>query len=155
MRQIKFRGKRCSDGSWVYGSYLESNLSWQGHKPHKSWIVSNAYSNGGWLALIGRTAVKEDTIGQFTGMRDDSGTEIWEGDIVRMIDRPYNLVDIGKVIYNAQLGRYSLEVVKGNETRRYAFIKSEIVNDGNARVPVTYLYEVIGNIYDNPELLNE
>ena len=144
MREIKFRGKDLKTGEWAYG-----DLHTLCDHPHIHTEVTS-YPFAGK-----RSFVNPNTIGQFTGMHDDSGTEIWEGDIIRMTDRPYNLVDIGKVIYNAQLGRYSLEVVKGNETRRYAFIKSEIVNDGNARVPVTYLYEVIGNIYDNPELLNE
>lgn len=142
MRELKFRGKDLKTGEWAYG-----DLHTLCDHPHIHTEVTS-YPFAGK-----RSFVNPDTIGQFTGMRDDSGTEIWEGDIVRMTDRPYNLVDIGKVIYNAQLGHYSLEVVKGNETRRYAFIKSEIVNDGNARVPVTYLYEVIGNIFDNPELL--
>lgn len=144
MREIKFRGKDLNTGEWAYG-----DLHTLCDHPHiHTEITSYPFAGK-------RSFIDPDTIGQFTGMLDDSDTEIWEGDIVRMTDRPYNLEDIGKVVYNTRLGCYRLEVIKGNETRRYAFIKSEIVNDGNARVPVTYLYEVIGNIYDNPELLKQ
>ena len=145
MRQIKFRGKDLETGDWVYGD-LEI------HRKDSRRLIHSYNADGGYNRQYD---VDEETIGQFTGILDDSDTEIWEGDIVRMTDRPYNLVDIGKVIYNARIGHYSLEVVKGNWTGRYDFIKSDIVNDGNARVPVTYLYEVIGNKYDNPELLEQ
>ena len=85
-REILFRGKRCSDGKWVYGFYVESKQSWQGHKPHRSWIVPNAISNGGFFNILGRYAVKDDTVGQFTGMTDKHGLKVFEGDIVEVYD---------------------------------------------------------------------
>lgn len=85
-REILFRGKRCSDGKWVYGFYVESKQSWQGHKPHRSWIVPNAISNGGFFNVLGRYAVKDDTVGQFVGMTDKRGVKVFEGDIVDVYD---------------------------------------------------------------------
>lgn len=145
MREIKFRGKDLKTGEWVYGD-LEI------HRKDSRRLIHSYNENGDYSRQYD---VDEETIGQFTGMHDDDGTEIWEGDIVRMTETPYNLEYIGKVTYNAELGCYRLAVDEGNRSIRLDFIKSEIVNDGNARVPVTYLYEVIGNKYDNPELLKQ
>lgn len=144
MRQIKFRGKDLNTGEWAYGD-LHSLCD----KPHIH-TEESAFPYAGK-----RSFVNPNTIGQFTGMHDDDGTEIWEGDIVRMTEKPYNLEYIGKVTYNAELGCYRLAVDEGNRSIRLDFIKSDIVNDGKASVPVKYFYKVIGNVHDNPELLKQ
>lgn len=147
MREIKFRGKDLKTNEWVYG-----NLShYETEKDAMIECITYDYKK----LLVTTHFVNLDTIGQFTGMHDDDGTEIWEGDIVRMTEKPYNLEYIGKVTYNAELGCYRLVVDKGNRSMRLNFIKSDIANEGNARVPVKYFYKIIGNIHDNPELLNK
>ena len=128
-REILFRGKRCSDGEWVYGYYVESKHSWQGHKPHKSWIVPNAISNGGFFNILGRYAVKDDTVGQYTGITDKNGVKIFEGDIVHW-KSPYGHSFTNAVGHDDAYGRFTpIDIFTG------------------------YDCEVLGNIYDNPELL--
>lgn len=155
MRENEFRGQKCSDGKWVYGYYIESKTSWRGHKPHKSWIVPGAISNGGFFNILGRYAVKDDTVGQFTGLLDKNGKKIFEGDIVRKRDLTFNLQYEGVVVYNSAIGCFRIHSESGGTTMRMGFEASDVYNDGQCTVPVKYDYEVIGNIYDNPELINK
>lgn len=149
-REIIFRGKRCSDDKWVYGFYVESKYSWKGHKPHKSWIVSNAISNGGFFNILGRSAVKDNTIGQFTGLYDKNGKEIYEGDIIKVIDCAKvvkyineicsfcfgNIETLKEPVFAKWGDLYNYHQINGTYLEEY---KNEI--------------EVIGNVHDNPELL--
>lgn len=147
-RGIRFRGKRCSDGKWVYGFYAESNYSWKGHKPHKSWIVSNAISNGGFFNILGRYAVKDNTIGQFTGLYDKNGKEVYEGDILKV-----ECTD-GSSIY--KIVRFVPEKAAFCMANTFE-IKDEGRWDIWSCVSQRGIKEieasVIGNIHDNPELL--
>lgn len=150
-RVNKYRGQRCNDGQWVYGYYVESNRSWAGHKPHKSWIVTSVMSNGGFFNVVGRYAVKDDTVGQFIGLTDKNGREIYEGDIFTVNGKYPKLVkylDAHACFCVANL--YDLNAFpRWPEHCVYQQISfnwwKEFANE----------IEVIGNIYDNPELIKE
>ena len=83
MREILFRGKRTDGKGWIYGSYIQSNRSWQGGHPHRAWIAEDARSNGGGFALGKRMPVVDGTVGQYTGLRNREGRRVFEGDIVQ------------------------------------------------------------------------
>ena len=150
MREILFRGKRIDNGEWVYGYYIEAKNRWHKYGVHKEWIACSARSNGGWFCLGERHAIISETAGQFTGLTDKNGTKIFEGDIVTA---PY----IDPIFHSAWNEGNPTEnvVVKyadGVFYIEYIESKHKItlfgLLDGEKEA------EVIGNVHDNPELLN-
>ncbi|TFU93946.1 hypothetical protein E4T81_04965 [Barnesiella sp. WM24] len=141
MRTIKFRGKRIDNGEWVYGSLAETH--------GKLFIGIPTDPGMDWRK------VDSKTVGQFTGLLDKNGKEIYEGDIITA-DR-YPFFSDGKPNYVA--------VVEWNDCGYAAFF--ELHKDSDARgisvgCPVMDFdsdnaaeFEIIGNIHDNSELLNE
>ena len=123
-REIKFRGKSLvyigdiKKGNWVYGGITYNN--------DRFWID---------IPYIGQVLVDPETIGQFTGLYNENGVEIYEGDIVKI---KYRNEDIGKVIY--EHNAFLIDVT--NMNRFYGRV--DFVNN---------FMEIIGNEYDNPELL--
>lgn len=135
MREILFRGKRCDNGKWVQGYYIRAEHHWHNHGIHKDWIICGASANGGWFALHNKYAVKAETAGQYTGLTDKNGKKIFEGDILIHAEK-YRY----KVFWcNDRKGFY----VRGINFSDYDYI-------GNF---YTHTIEVIGNIHDNPELM--
>lgn len=132
MRVIKFRGKRLDNGEWVFGDLLRMYGT--------PFIYPDPAPNG-WNDY----EVIPGTVGQFTGLLDKNGKEIYEGDIVSYkypIWRPDSFVR--------------------NEINYIGFRQSEckfIVVCKNRHhdlhEPYNLQVEVIGNIYDNPELLKQ
>ena len=124
MREILFRGKRTDNGEWVEGSLVY----WPGDNQIGTIVCFEEEDEAGFV--IG-THIEVDlsTVGQFTSLTDNNGRKIFEGDIIR---DPYGRTKAVE-FYN---GRY------------YPFIAFPDFNCWNERECL-----VIGNIHDNPELL--
>ena len=128
-REIKFRGKRADGSSWVYGDLRQEN---SGNKV----IMTNLSTwgdNGDNVDPYGEDVIiNPDTIGQYTGLQDKNGKEIFEGDIIR------NESCKGVVVYKN--GAFCLELEKSCGYV-WLFCLDSLLD--------------IGNIYDNPELLED
>ena len=133
MRTIKFRGKKLTNGVWAYGSlvYLDKNGA-----------AIYVQTDNGSEKVMDLVYVDPDTVCQFTGFLDKNGKEIYEGDIVESISGK-----VGYVIFLQQEMGYVV-VWDNCDTRLGHRNRGEGYEyDGSI--------EVIGNIYDNPELINK
>lgn len=140
-REIKFRGKMIPENEWIFGTILRipaPPVCFGKSETDKYYIQfpdPRYMPDWNMPYKMVQGEVNPDTIGQYTGLHDKNGKEIYEGDIVKI---KYRDEDIGKVIY--EHNGFSIDVTNMNKNYgRVSFVNNFI--------------EVIGNIYDNPELL--
>ncbi len=129
MREILFRGKSKDNDVWVEGYYCgKVNKTIFSPAEDSAQIVDKDLY---WHEVI------PETVGQYTGLKDRKGTDIFEGDIVNIIRAEEN----GKVEWRENDAAF--EVV--GDWLEASFLENLYGHD----------VEVIGNIHDNPELLKE
>lgn len=141
-REILFRGKRVDNGEWVCGYLyrLSERLN-----PFIMFVNSNAESH----------EVILETVGQFTGLCDKNGKKIFEGDILLEKEKEYSLEEYGeKVVGTHNIVAYWNEKACGFWVRRTDKPKGKIyVPEEPLCESFAEELEVIGNVFDNPELL--
>ena len=153
MRVIKFRGKSIDTGEWVYGDLLQFFLNGEPVKTNFSILQFDYIKTSETTYETQPIGVLYDSIGQFTGLFDKNGKEIYEGDIVsKTTKNGYPDNRVGEIVF-----RNGLFGIKNEGC--YGLPASILVSesnwvDGNASGTSIYEYEIIGNVYDNPELLN-
>lgn len=130
MREIKFRGKRYDNGEWIYGDLFQLG----GNRRTFIFTDEDYISQFAEKAHRLQREVDPATVGQYTGLKDKNGEEIYEGDIV--CGSPQRVV--GEVVYHND----RIEI-KDDDPQYWVGVNF-FSQEGR---------EIIGNIHDNPELL--
>lgn len=152
MREYKFRGK--ANNEWYYGDLIIANNT---DKSKHYYIIANEYSdedgnipNTIKLDTCNSPEIDKETIGQYTGLKDKNGKEIYSGDIVKLNDEGRKLFGTNKYL--------------SAEFQVVGFCDGAYMTGRNQGFPHnynTYLWvirdyiEVVSTVYDNPELLKE
>ena len=125
MREIKFRGKRVDNGEWVYGYYfiderdIEDGFIWR-DIPQIQQRYGDHYQY---------YDVDPSTVGQYTGLKDKNGKEIYEGDVVRLFG-----------------GEYCQGYYEHDQTIVVKSAYDIVAMEESENV------QLLGNVWDNPEL---
>lgn len=157
MREILFRGKRMDNGEWVEGSFLRDGeahrfAEQEGLPFSDCYIVPKTehdnvrtYLTQGILLNTTAYHVIPETVGQYTGLTDKNGKRIFEGDIVESVftSKPY-LVCFGEYTYTDEYGE---------EQGASGWYNEEEGGYKTAMDCTDVWATVIGNIHDNPELM--
>lgn len=143
MREILFKAKRIDNGEWIEGSLIDLDID-SGYcyivPPYKKASILPI----NFLITDRMKLVNSKTLCQFTGLYDKNGDKIWENDIFQYTDEAM-VIQKDLIEYNETHASF----VRLRNTEKlglqYLWIDEATCNHG----------EVIGNIFDNPELLQE
>ena len=133
MREILFKAKRIDNGDWVQGYYM----------PRPNSPGRQRY----YIVLVGEARWYEidlKTICQYTGLKDENGKRIWENDIVSFVDFTSTESGycerncIGRVAWDCECACFRVSGTLSAESY-------EVLQD----------CVIIGNVFDNPELLGQ
>ena len=144
MREILFRGKRTINGDWVYGDFMRGN--------ERKSLRDSIFVYDSETQSFNDYEINPSTLGQYTGLTDKNGKRIFEGDILHIAK---NADGLGGY-YQPPLDYHVNVVVKWDlcawmwetlcEDKRYISFPDAWCH---------YECEVIGNIHDNPDLLEK
>lgn len=136
-REILFKGKRVDDGKWIYGDLLQC----EGGRTLICTYVAPSKETEGIKQFeidISLRDVIPETVSQYTGLNDKYGNKIWENDIVSCQEEE----DFGQINWNESEAGFYFDILLNA-----GHFCEESIDDH------LYCMEVIGNVFDNPELL--
>lgn len=138
MHEIKFHGKRLDNGEWVVGSLIIDEITGKYYIP-LSVDESEKIGEEGCLKIVS-CEVNPETVGQYTGIKAKD-VEIYSGSIIDQFDSRFVVV--------ASPGGFHLDVYRKNHLccgKQGEYVLSALS---------TGYCEVVGNVHDNPEIVEE
>jgi len=163
MREILFKAKRVDDERWEIGDYVKE-IRWiyideQYVRVERHYICVNMVSSE--EQYIAKAEVIPETICQYTGLTDKNGNKIWENDIVKQSFYKFLENEIeSEEISGCEIGVVGIIPTKGTCMKnplQYVEVNGEIEKNFEKtkmyKGVCQYRCEIIGNIFDNPELL--
>ena len=140
-RDIIFRAK-CF-GNWCYGNYIhfvKKPTNSRCNMNYKDFIITNEDDGEHYYPIS-----ELSSIGQFTGFKDKNGNEIFEGDILEYIGKRKD--NMNKVYRRKVVFHEGMFALLSKELPAYSALNYHCMEDGR------FVWSVIGNIHDNPELI--
>lgn len=155
-REILFRGalannggSRATSGEWVYGNLIEIQDEYETEyailEKTAEHRYGGEYGDDGWHKVI------PETVGQYTGLTDKNGNKIFEGDVIKVVTEDTHEERFIEVCVGEFTDDGSGDLFIGAYLKYDGFTVSagQIKESGSNRV------EIVGNSYDNPELLTD
>ncbi len=139
MREILFRAKRADNGGWEYGQLKSIHKG--GKNYETAYYILNIYGE----SRLAKDAIDPNTIGQFTGLCDKNGEKVFEGDIVR--------TESSTLIVKNGITKISCCGCCYDYHDYIGFYFESLNGEVDMYEEITKGIEVVGNIHDNPELL--
>ena len=148
-RQIVFRGRRIKDGKWIYGNLADYSMKVFNTIIEKKVLFSNivSFATDNFGFVVDDCAVDPATVGQFTGLLDRNGKEIYEGDIITVKGRYPRVVLWDKMMWALMPTEYYHDEVFWVMNLQHPGVDwwEEFADE----------FEIIGNIHDNSSLISD
>lgn len=147
-RETKFRGRRTDTGEWVYGLFTNKKI---GNLIVPVIDVYHEWDSGDYMESH---EVDGDTVGEYIGLRDKNGKEIYEGDVVKL-DNTKSKHDGTLFRVDFRMGSFEMQNDDGMPPLSFIYLAVQLrAHDAIKKDSEAMNYiEVIGNIYENPEMI--
>ena len=149
MNKYFFRGLLKDENDFAYGGVL------QGHGEFS--VIFSAKTGKHTSLEIEKRVVRTDTLGQYVQVDDKNNKMIFEGDVVKVRCSQLEYECCGAVVFDDGAFYIKYRSKNSNEIVYHQLVNNQVFysEDGQEPQELNYSYEVLGNIYQNPELLKE